>query len=520
MKRRARRPDAVNSQFLVGGAIGFLTFPQFVIVWNKQQGLITPSLHLTICRWLHERWLAGDRKLLLMVFRDAGKSTLVALFAAWLLTGNPNLRILIIAAEQMLANKMSKNIRKVIEQHPTAVHLLPGRMKHWATDQFTVARSRNHRDPSVLARGLTSNLTGTRANVIICDDVEVPNTCSTATAREQLRQRLTEIDFVLVPTGMQLFVGTPHTYYSIYSDKARTKIGEEKPFLNEFERLCLPLLTPDGSSAWPERFPLSTIDDLKRSAGPQRFRSQMMLQATPPGAVKLDPERLIPYSENLNARWVQGRLALSIGNEAIVSSSCWWDPAYGRPGHGDRSAIAVVMVDRSGHYWLHGLDYLTFDLDRLEQVDEATQLIRKAIDFARANHQTTLSIETNGIGRFLPALVRRELRGSEHTLALVERHSTRGKVERILSALDPILAAGHLHVHQSVMNSGFIEEMREWSPHGATFDDGLDAVSNAILEQPVRASYGCRSPNKSGRPFGASRDVRDGSFVAHSTFDI
>ena len=69
------------------GEIGFLTFPQFVIVWNKLHGLATPALHVTVCRWLYERWLAGDRRLLLMVFRDAGKSTLVALFAAWLLTG-------------------------------------------------------------------------------------------------------------------------------------------------------------------------------------------------------------------------------------------------------------------------------------------------------------------------------------------------------------------------------------------------------------------------------------------------
>jgi hypothetical protein len=365
----------------------------------------------------------------------------------------------------------------------------------------------------VLARGLTGNLTGTRANIIICDDVEVPNTCSTAANREQLRQRLAEIDFVLVPTGVQLFVGTPHTYYSIYADRPRTETGEDKPFLDSFERLCLPLVQPDGSSAWPERFPQSAIDDLKRSAGPQRFRSQMMLQPSPPGAVKLDPERLVPYSDELRPSWSQGRLVLSIGREIMVSSSCWWDPAYGRPGRGDRSAIAVVLMDRAGHYWLHGLDYLTFDVDRLEQVDEATQLTRHAIDFAKSLHQTKLLIETNGIGRFLPALVRRELRGSDYPLALIERHSTRGKADRILSALDPVLAAGHLHVHQSVMSSGFIEEMREWSPNRATFDDGLDAVSNAILEQPVRAGTVFGLANSSGH-------LHDSSYIANSGFEV
>lgn len=492
---------------------GFVRFPQFVILWNKLQGLPTPALHLVISRWLYRRWLAGDRRLLLMVFRDAGKSTLVGLFAAWLLTGNPNLRILIIAAEQMLANKMSRNIRRIIELHPAATHLLERRPEHWATDQFTVRRTRNHRDPSVLARGLSGNITGTRADIVICDDVEVPNTCGTAASRDELRQRLGEIAFVLVPTGLQLYVGTPHSYYSIYADRARAEIGETAPFLEGFERLRLPLVQSDGASAWPERFPLEVIDELRRQTGPQRFKSQMMLEPTPPRAVELDPDRLIGYRETLASRWSQGRLLLAVGDRPMVSSVCWWDPAYGRPGRGDRSAIAVVMVDREGHYWLHGLRYLQFAVERVEDVDEATQLIRQAIDFAVSLQQTRLFIETNGIGRFLPALVRRELKGSGHDLTLVERHSTRGKAERILTALDPILAAGHLHVHESVLASGFVEEMREWSPGATTLDDGLDAVSNAVLEQPVRL----------GRSSGAAGEAAsrlEGVFVADVSFSI
>jgi predicted phage terminase large subunit-like protein len=501
--RAAGRPSAATT-------VGFLSFPQFVIVWNKLQGLYTPAFHLTICRWLYGRWLAGERRLLLMVFRDAGKSTLVGLFVAWLLTGNPNLRILIVAAEQMLANKMSRNIRRIIERHPAAGHLLEHRPENWAVDQFTVRRVRNHRDPSVLARGLNGNITGTRADIVICDDVEVPNTCNTAASREELRQRLAEIDFVLVPTGLQLFVGTPHSYYSIYADRPRREIGEDKPFLDRFERLCLPLVQANGSSAWPERFPADVVEDLRRHTGPQRFRSQMMLEPTPPRAVKLDPDRLIPYADPLDSHWSHGRLRLAIGQTAMVSSVCWWDPAYGRPGRGDRSAIAVVMVDRDGHYWLHGVRYLQFSAEQIDNVDEATQLIRQAIAFALELRQARLFIETNGIGRFLPSLVRRELKGSGHNLTLIERHSSRGKTDRILSALDPILAAGHLHVHETVLTSGFIEEMREWAPGTASFDDGLDAVSNAILEQPVQV----------GRRIGGSALQGEPSFVADASFSI
>ena len=71
-------------------------------------------------------------------------------------------------------------------------------------------------------------------------------------------------------------------------------------------------------------------------------------------------------------------------------------------------------------------------------------------------------------------------------------------------AIDPILAASHLLVHQSVAESGFIEEMREWAPDSLARDDGLDAVSGAILEQPVMvgsrrfANAAARQPGGSG----------------------
>jgi hypothetical protein len=76
-----------------------ITFTQFVSTWNGSQGRDTPALHLEIAQWLHDGWLGGDKSLLLLVFRDAGKSTLVGLFCAWLLVREPGLRILVLSAE-------------------------------------------------------------------------------------------------------------------------------------------------------------------------------------------------------------------------------------------------------------------------------------------------------------------------------------------------------------------------------------------------------------------------------------
>ena len=120
-----------------GPAIGFR---QFVWLWNRCQGQATPRLHLEIAEWLGRSWRGGDRRLVMLVFRSAGKSTLVGIFCAWLLAHDPNLRILVLAAEHDLARKMVRNVKRIIERHPLTRDLMPTRADQWAADQFTVRR--------------------------------------------------------------------------------------------------------------------------------------------------------------------------------------------------------------------------------------------------------------------------------------------------------------------------------------------------------------------------------------------
>ncbi|MCA9267893.1 MAG: hypothetical protein KDA41_05455, partial [Planctomycetales bacterium] len=73
-------------------------FPLFLSIWNRAQGQTTPHVHFRIAHWLSHRDRAGDTRLLLMAFRSCGKSTIVGLYAAWLLWRDPDLRILVLAA--------------------------------------------------------------------------------------------------------------------------------------------------------------------------------------------------------------------------------------------------------------------------------------------------------------------------------------------------------------------------------------------------------------------------------------
>ncbi|CAK0739925.1 Terminase large subunit gp17-like C-terminal domain-containing protein [uncultured Gammaproteobacteria bacterium] len=480
-----------------------IDFPGFVWLWVSRQGQTMPQVHDRIARWLERRWQNGDRRMLLMAFRGCGKSTLVGLFAVWLLVRDPNVRILVLAADLALARKMVRNVKRLIERHPLARHLRPKRVDQWAAEQFTVERPGELRDPSMLARGIGANITGSRADVIICDDVEVPNTSDSASKRADLRDRLGEIDYVLVPGGLQLYVGTPHTYYTIYADCSRREVGESAPFLDGFKRLEVPIVDEEGQSLWPERFSLEAIARIRRHTGPNKFHSQMMLKPVSIAEGRLDPDRLRSYDHELDWREAQGRAVLSLAGTRLVSAACWWDPAYGAraatgtgtletgASRGDASVVAAVFSDGQGRWYLHRVRYLNTAPVRNApdaDADPATRQCREVAGFVRDLHLPAVSLEINGLGRFLPGLLRKELARCGVSCSVVEVFSRQPKHLRIVEAFDAVLAAGALHAHRSVWDTPFIGEMRDWRPDARDkgHDDGLDAVAGCLKSDPVR----------------------------------
>lgn len=462
------------------------TYLEFVWIWNRLQGLDTPVLHRRICRWLNARWTNGDHHLILLAFRAAGKSTLVGLYCAWLLHRNPNLRILVLAAEQDLASRMVRNVKRLIERHPLTPGLRPDQADQWASDRFTIRRDQELRDPSMLARGIGANLTGSRADVIICDDVEVPNTCDTAPKRADLRARMSEADYILTPGGTQLYVGTPHSYYTIYATDTRPEIGETAPFLDGYQRLEIPILKADGTPCWPERYGIDAIDALRRRHGDIKFQSQMMLKPMNLTGCRLDPDRMKLYDSRLDLIERNGEAELRLNGVRMLSASAWWDPAYGGAGGGDGSVVACVFTGEDGIYHLHRVQYLT--VDPTLALDEARQQCRAVARFARRNFLPSVTVETNGIGRFLPNLLRREMADMRVACAVQERHSSTSKDTRILEAFDAALGAGQIACHRSVWDTPFPMEMREWRPGGLSreHDDGLDAVAGCLSMEPVR----------------------------------
>lgn len=191
-------------------------FLDFMDEWNALLGITTPEHHRRIMKFLVDVWTSPPNRGLLMAFRHSGKSTVVGIFAACVLGLRPESRILILSAESTLSSRMVGHIRNILENHPRCADMIPTGRRTWSNDRITINRPIGVREPSVVCAGVAGNITGARADLIICDDVEVPNTSNTPDKREKLRERLRELDFILSPGGTMIYIGTPHAPDTIY----------------------------------------------------------------------------------------------------------------------------------------------------------------------------------------------------------------------------------------------------------------------------------------------------------------
>lgn len=193
-----------------------MDYCDFLDEWNELLNFETPEHHKKITKFLAEIFEQEPKRGLLMAFRHSGKSSVVGVFAACVLYFYPKTRILILSAETNLSSRMVSHIKHILENHPRCSEMLPTVKKEWGSHKITIQRPIGIREPSVICQGIHGNITGLRADLIICDDVEVPNTSNTPQKREILRERLRELDFILSPNGAMIYIGTPHTSDTIY----------------------------------------------------------------------------------------------------------------------------------------------------------------------------------------------------------------------------------------------------------------------------------------------------------------
>lgn len=162
---------------------------------------------------------AGDnRRFILQAFRGIGKSFITCAFVVWKLWNNPDLKFMIVSASKERADANSIFIKRIIDLMPQLQELKPKQGQRDAVISFDVGPAKPDHSPSVKSVGITGQLTGSRADILIADDVEVPNNSATQAARDRLSELVKEFDAILKPGGTIIYLGTPQNEMTLYRE--------------------------------------------------------------------------------------------------------------------------------------------------------------------------------------------------------------------------------------------------------------------------------------------------------------
>ena len=231
---------------------------------------------------------ANPDRLILQAARGTGKSYIAAIYTTWRLLRNVDEKILVISASGTKAVEISTFIRRLFEEIPLLHHLKPDSDSRDSVLSFDVSGAKTSIAPSVASLGITGQLTGRRATLVLADDVEVPSNSLTELMREKLLQQVTEVEALLIPDvpSSVLMLGTPQSMESIYGkmEYPCTILPAQVP---EDETLYEGKLDPwvmeqgkPGEATDKVRFPESVLNERRAFMGAANFKLQYNLDTT------------------------------------------------------------------------------------------------------------------------------------------------------------------------------------------------------------------------------------------------
>ena len=426
----------------------------------------------------------GPKRLQIQAFRGVGKSWITGAFVLWTLFNDAEKKIMIISASKERADNMSIFLQKLIIETPWLSHLRPkSDDARWSRISFDVLCS-PHQAPSVKSVGITGQLTGSRADLMILDDIEVPGNSMTEMMREKLLQLCTEAESILTPKADSriMYLGTPQTTFTVYKRLAERSY---KPFVwparyprktSNYEGLLAPQLVADiddGAKKWDvtdDRFDNEDLIEREASMGRSNFMLQFMLDTSLSDAEKFPlkcadliitsvnaksaPESIIWCSDPQNVikdlptvglpgDYFYSPMQLQGDWGAYSETICSVDPS----GRGSDETTAAYISQRNGILYLHEM--------RAYRDGYSDNTLLDILKGCKKYDVSKLVIETNFGDGIVSELFRKHLQQTNQRIDVEEVRANVRKEDRIIDALEPVFNQHRLVVDRSVIEWDF-----------------------------------------------------------------
>ena len=428
-----------------------------------------------------------ERRLVVEAFRGVGKSWITSAYVCHQLLLNPQKNILVVSASKSRADDFSTFTQRLVNEMPILQHLIPRDDQRHSKISFDVAPAIASHSPSVKSMGITGQLTGSRADLIIADDVESANNSQTQLMRDRLSETVKEFDAIIKPdVGRIIFLGTPQTEMSLYNTleergyktKIWTALYPDKTqtvgYGHKLSSIISEVTDKEGKPTDPQRFDDVDLMERLSSYGRSGFNLQFMLDTTMSDSNRypLKLNDLIVASGCSTWKEAPAKIQWASGTEQLkgidpeipnvgLKGDYFVAPMYTSPEYAPFEGVAM-SIDPAGRgedktayavlKMLHGVLYLTAIGALDGGYSDAT--LEELSSIAKRNKVNYVVIESN-FGDGMATALLKPVMAKIHPCEIEEVRHNIQKEKRIIDTLEPIMNGHRLVVDEQIIKDDF-----------------------------------------------------------------
>lgn len=472
-------------------------------------GYMYGEVHREIFRWMQEYNLFGrggdlSSNKLIMLPRGHLKSHMVAVWAAWVITRHPEVTMLYVSATAELAQTQLFAIQNILDSSiyrrffPEYMNPSEGLREKWSAKKMSVdhkeRRLQGIRDATISTAGLTTNTTGWHADIILADDLVVPENAYTEEGRESVSKKASQFTSIRNAGGFTMACGTryhPSDIYAVWKEQTYPVYnddGEQTDVLPVWE-IKEYAVEVDGVFIWPRMirssdnkafgFDINVLARIKAEYSDKtQFYAQYYNDPNDPGSNRIGRDKFKYYNPRL-LRLDGGRWNYN-GNRLNVFAAV--DFAYSLTRAADWTAIVVIGIDADANIYV--LDIDRFKTKKIIDYFEAIAKLHSKWKFQKLQAEVTVAQVV------IVEAIKDYVKQRGLTLSVVEYRPTRQegtKEQRIAAALEPRYDDDKMWHFEGGWTGVLEEELVQARP---AHDDIKDALASAvsIAIKPQRSS--------------------------------
>ena len=472
-------------------------------------GYMYGEVHREIYRWMQDYCLFNkgeglSSNKLIMLPRAHLKSHMVATWCAWMIVRHPEITILYVSATAELAEVQLYAVQNILASavfnryFPEYINPSKGNREKWNTKKLIIDHKQRRvegiRDATIATAGLTTNTTGWHADVVVADDLVVPENAYTEDGRESVSKKASQFTSIRNAGGFTMACGTryhPNDIYATwkaqmyedYNDEGvkidELPVWDTKEYVVEIDNLFVwPRMVRKDGKAFG--FDIKTLARIRAEYSDRvQYYAQYYNDPNDPSSERISRDKFQYYNPRFLIK--EGSKWLYKGSRLNVYAAV--DFAFSLNTSADYTAIVVIGVDSNNHVYI--LDIDRFKTNKMGEYFKHIRDLHATWNFNKLNAEVTVAQKV--IVESIKSFVKKDgLR-----LSVVEYRPSRAdgaKAERIAAAIEHKYDNYEMWHREGGLTPVLEDELISARPQ---HDDIKDALASAVtISTPPARSRG------------------------------